>query len=286
MRQRSWSRWTIVAGVAAALLVPAVIQAVWVSPTAVFMDDTARNAQITIGNASEEAEEVTIELRFGYLDTDSLGTPFIRLMDDPGPEYPSAAGWIGLFPQRVRLEPGERRVVRLFARPPADLPEGEYWSRLIVTSHRAASPVAAADTLLHAGVNLEIRLVTSVSFRKGALTTGVGLGDLTASADADSLVVRVGMDRTGNAAYLGTGHFALVDSTATVVREWSTPLAVYYPINRRFVFPLEGLAPGSYLLRVRAEAVRSDVEEGRVLPAAPAADSIVVTLAEDPGTPP
>jgi len=268
----------IAAAAAAAFLIPAVIEAVWISPTAVFMDDTARNTQVTIGNASDEPEEVTIELRFGYLDTDSVGTPFIRLLDDPGPEYPSAAQWTGLFPQRARLEPGEKRVVRLFARPPADLPDGEYWSRLIVTSRRAASPVAAADSSLQAGVNLEIRLVTAVTFRKGTLTTGIALGDVTAFADADSLVVRVGMDRLGTAAYLGTGHFELVDATGAVVQQWATPLAVYYPINRRFVFPLDGLAPGTYLVRVRAEAVRPDIEEGRVLPAPTVSDSVSVTV--------
>jgi hypothetical protein len=277
MSPRSWSPW-LTAAVAAALLVPAVIDAVWVSPTAVFMDDTSRNAQVTIGNSSEEAEEVTIELRFGYLDTDSLGTPFVRLLDDPGPEYPSAAGWIGLFPQRVRLEPGERRVVRLFARPPADLPEGEYWSRLIVTSRRAASPVAAGDTALQAGVNLEIRLVTSVTFRKGALSTGLTLTGLTALADADSLVVRAGMERSGNAAYLGTGHFEVVDATGVIVRQWATPLAVYYPIDRRFVFPLDSLPAGGYTVRLRADAARADVEEGRVLPAPSVMDSVAVTV--------
>jgi len=263
-----------VAAAALALLVPAAIEAVWVSPTAVFMDDASRNAQVTLGNSSDVPEEVTIELRFGFLDTDSLGTPFIRLIDDPGPEFPSAARWVGLFPQRARLEPGEKRVVRLFARPPADLPDGEYWSRLVVTSRRAASPVAAGDTAAHAGVTLEIRLVTSVIFRKGAVQTGITLGDLTATAHGDSLVVRAGMDRVGNAAYLGTGYFDLLDGTGATVRQWSSPLAVYYPINRRFVFPLDSLAPGDYVLRMRAEAVRPDIEEGRVLSAAPVADSI------------
>jgi P pilus assembly chaperone PapD len=267
-------RWLATAAVVLALLVPAVIEAVWVSPTAVFMDDASRNAQVTLGNSSDVPEEVTIELKFGFLDTDSLGTPFIRLIDDPGPEFPSAARWVGLFPQRARLEPGEKRVVRLFARPPADLPDGEYWSRLIVTSRRAATPAAVGDTAAHAGVTLEIRLVTSVIFRKGAVQTSVTLSDLTAAAHGDSLVVRAGMDRVGNAAYLGTGYFDLLDATGTAVRQWSSPLAVYYPINRRFVFPLDSLPAGDYVLRLRAEAVRPDIQEGHVLPATPVSDSI------------
>lgn len=263
---------------AACLLAPAVIHAVYVSPTAVFMDDRNRNAQVTLGNSSDVPEEVRIELKFGFLDTDSAGTPFIRLIEDPGPEFPAATGWLGVFPQRTRLEPGEKRIVRLFARPPADLPDGEYWSRLIVTSRRAPSPISPGDSLARAGVSLEIRLVTAVTFRKGAVSTSLALRDLTAVAEGDSLVVRVSMDRGGNAAYLGTMNVDLADSLGAVARQWATPIAVHVPIHRRFVFPLDSLAPGTYRLRLSTEARRDDVQEGGVLPAPPVADSVTVLV--------
>lgn len=278
MSRRPRSRWAVALLAAAGLLAPAVIHAVYVSPTAVFMDDGNRNAQVTLGNSSDVPEEVRIELKFGFLDTDSAGTPFIRLIEDPGPEFPSSTGWMGVFPQRTRLEPGEKRVVRLFARPPADLPDGEYWARLIVTAKRAPSPVTPGDTVARAGVSLEIRLVTSVTFRKGNVHTALTLRDLRATADGDSLVLRVGMDRGGNAAYLGTMHLQLADSAGAVAREWATPIAVHVPIDRRFVFPLEGLAPGTYRLRLATEARRDDVQEGGVLPAPPVSDSITVTV--------
>jgi hypothetical protein len=278
MARRPGRHWTIAVLAAAGLLAPAVIHAVYVSPTAVFMDDGNRNAQVTLGNSSDVPEEVRIELKFGFLDTDSAGTPFIRIIEDPGPEFPSATGWLGVFPLRTRLEPGEKRVVRLFARPPADLPDGEYWSRLIVTSRRAPSPVAPGDSLARAGVSLEIRLVTSVTFRKGQVSTSLTLRDLTAAAEGDSLVLRVGMDRGGNAAYLGTMHVDLTDALGAVAREWATPVAVHVPISRRFVFPLDSLAAGTYLLRLTTEAKRDDVPEGGVLPAPPVADSITVTV--------
>jgi hypothetical protein len=278
MSPRLGRRWILAAVCAACLLAPAVIHAVYVSPTAVFMDDQNRNAQVTLGNSSDVPEEVRIELKFGFLDTDSAGTPFIRLIEDPGPEFPAATGWLGVFPQRTRLEPGEKRIVRLFARPPADLPDGEYWSRLIVTSRRAPSPVSAGDSLARAGVSLEIRLVTAVTFRKGAVSTSLALRDLTAVAEGDSLVVRVGMDRGGNAAYLGTMNVDLADSLGAVARQWATPIAVHVPINRRFVFPLDSLAPGTYQLRLSTEARRDDVQEGGVLPAPPVADSITVLV--------
>lgn len=79
----------------------------------------------------------------------------------------------GAFPRRVRIEPGDRQVVRLLATPPADLPDGEYWTRLIVSSHGAAIPLATGDTAVRAGVTLEIRIVTSVIYRKGELGTEI-----------------------------------------------------------------------------------------------------------------
>jgi len=259
-------------------LLPTVIYAIFVSPTAVFMDERNPSAQITLGNSGETPEEAQIDLQFGFPDTDSAGTPFVRLMEDPPPQFPSAAAWIRPFPRRVRLEPGDRQVVRLLAQPPADLPDGEYWSRLIVTARGASVPVASSDTAVRAGVSLEIRLVTSVTFRKGAVSTGVSVSDFTAEAAGDSLVTWARFTRQGNAAYLGTATFDVLDQGGLTVRSWPTVMAVYYPIHRRFLFPLASLAPGDYRVRLTLTSARSDLMPGQALPAATVADSVVLTV--------
>ncbi len=193
------------------VLLPAIIEAIYVSPTAVFMDERSDAAQVTIGNSGDTPEEATVELQFGFPDVDSAGTPFVRMIDDPGPEFPSAADWIRAFPQRVRLEPKSQQVVRLLARPPANLPDGEYWTRLIVTGRGASLRVAGADSVVRAGVNLVIRLVASVTYRKGKVSTGVAVRDLAAEAEGDSLTLWAHLDRQGNAAYLGTADVELVN---------------------------------------------------------------------------
>lgn len=278
MARRSWARWIAAAVAAAALLVPAVIEAVYVTPTALFIDAGNRNGQLTLGNSSDEPEEVLIELKFGFVDTDSAGTPFVRLIDDPGPEFPSATDWLGVFPQRVRLDPGEKQVVRVFARPPADLPEGEYWSRLIITARPIRPTPSPDDSLARAGVSIIVRLVTSVTYRNGNVNTGLSLTNVTASVEGDALVAWIGMAREGNAAYLGTLHFELLDTAGAMLREWSTPVSVHVPITWRFAFPLEPLAPGDYVLRVRTEAARPDIDAERVLPAVPVVHTIPITV--------
>jgi len=261
-----------------AVVVPAVIEAIYVAPTAVFMDDRSQSAEVTIGNSGDTPEEATIELRFGFPDADSAGTPYVRMVDDPGPEFPSAADWIRAYPQRVRLDPKTQQVVRLLARPPENLPDGEYWTRLIVTGRGASIPVVGADTAVRAGVNLVIRLVASVTYRKGKVTTGVAVRDLAAEADGDSLTLWAHMDREGNAGFLGTADVELVNGGGSTVRRWSTALAVYVPMRRRFAFPLDSVAPGDYRVRFRLRSVRPDLPADRVLPAPTVVDSVAVRV--------
>jgi hypothetical protein len=266
--------WSPVIALLVLGVVARVLGAVFIAPHAVFIDHETKSAQVILGNGGDAPEEVSVDLRFGYPSTDSLGTPYIHFLDQPGPEYPSAQGWIRAFPRRIRLEPGDRQTVRLLATPPPDLPDGEYWTRLIVTSRGAAVPVATADTAVRAGIDLELRLVVAVSYRKGALATGVALTRLAASVAPDSLVIWMGVARQGNAAYLGTARFTVLDSAGAVAREWATPISVYYPFDRRFVVPLEELAPGAYRLALTLVAERGDLEARRVLPAATVGDTV------------
>ncbi len=256
------------------LALPAVIQAIYVAPTAVFIDDRTRFTEVTIGNSGDRPEEATVELQFGFPDADSAGTPYVRFVPDAGPEFPSAAEWIRPFPQRVRLEPGTQQVVRLLARPPADLPDGEYWSRLIVTGRGAYVRLPTADTTLHAGVNIEIRLVVSVTYRKGNVTTRPVIRSVTAEAEGDSVTVWAHLAREGNGAFLGTADIEVVDLRGGVLRSRSVALAVHYPMRRRFAVPLDSLAAGDYRVRFRLRAERSDLPADKVLPAPTVTDSV------------
>lgn len=265
----------------ALFLLPGIIEAVYVSPTAVFLGDRNRSAQITVGNAGDTPEEATIELRFGFPDVDSAGTPYIRFVEDPGPEFNSAADWIRAFPQRVRLEAHSQQVVRLLARPPDSLPEGEYYTRMIVTGRGASIRVNSTDSAVRAGVSLEIRLVTSVTYRKGRVTTGVKIRGVSAEAEGDSLSVWAHMEREGNGAYLGTAEVEVLNPRGTIVRRYATALAVHYPVRRRFSYPLDSLASGDYSVRFRVRTRRPDLESyapGSVLQAPTVMDSVAVRV--------
>ncbi|MBE0593596.1 MAG: hypothetical protein IH616_14480 [Gemmatimonadales bacterium] len=251
-------------------LAPVIADAILVSPHALFITHEQRTSEIYLVNQGDEAEEVTVEFEYGYPATDSAGQITMRLIPDPPADAPSAAGWLRAFPRQARVEPGQRQRVRIRANPPADLPDGEYWSRIIVTSRGAGQPVqVAGDTAVKAGITLQLRTITSLTYRKGEVSTGIRLDDFRIEAAADSIAAWVGLTRSGNGAFLGTVLLELGDADGNVVRSWATPVAVYYSVLRRFPLETEGLAPGRYTLRFLVSTDRQDIDPRYVLPAEP-----------------
>lgn len=260
------------------VLVPVIGYAVLVAPHAVFIDHRSRTGQVYLVNTGNAPEEVSVELKYGYPDTDSTGGIFVRLIDEPDSSQPSAAGWVRAFPRRVTVQPGERQVIRLLAQPPAGLPDGEYWSRIIVTSRGQQVAFGGADTAVRAGVSLEVRTIISLTYRKGPVRTGVVLRDFRASVERDSLIAWVGLAREGNAAFLGTTRIQLRDSSDAVRGEWSTPTAVFFEVRRRYAFPLEGVTRGVYRVALDITTDRDDLPQTNILPAAPIRQTAAVEV--------
>ena len=258
---------------------PVFVEAVLVAPHAVFISHRTRTAQVELFNTGNESEEVAIELKYGYPDSDSAGNVFLRLFDEPPADEPASTSWIRAFPRRVVVPPGQRQTVRLLAQPPADLPDGEYWTRLMVTSRPAVPQAGPADTgQVRAGITVEIRTVISVSYRKGALQTGIALTDFRTGVEGDSLVTWFGLRREGNAAYLGTARVELRDAADQVAGEWSAPVGVYHSQLRRVTIPVAGLPRGGYTVQLSVTTAREDISAADVLPAEPVRRAVAVEI--------
>lgn len=255
-------------------------QGVMIAPTAIFLDHGSRSGSVLLYNPNTEPVEVTISVIFGYPTTDSTGTIYLRTLETPDSTVPSAAGWLQAFPRRLTVMPLERQTVRLLARPPAGLPDGEYWARLVVAAKGGQVPVSGVpDTAeIRVGLTLEVRSILGVYYRKGAATTGVELSQLGAEFVGDTLEVRGALTRTGNAAYLGTVHGELVDSAGVVRAAFRSPTVVHYTITPRYRTFTGVLPPGRYRLRVTVEPEREDMDSRATLPAPIVRDSLEVLV--------
>lgn len=273
-RSRHRSALVVALLVAAALVLPAALEAVLVAPHAVFMSHRARTGQLQLHNTGTRPEEVTIELMYGYPAADSTGRVRVELTDTPDSTEPSASGWVRAFPRRLVLAPGDRQVVRLLATPPEGLDDGEYWSRIVVTSRAAQERAQAADSGVTTGIDMQLRTVLSLIYRKGAISTGIAIDSLAATGDRDSLVATARLDRGGNGAWIGNAVFTLADSTGATVDDWTNAVAVYRSDTRRFVLPLDSVPAGSYRLRVELNTDRTDVDRRHILQAPAVLDSL------------
>lgn len=258
----------------------ALAQGVIVAPHAVFIDHSTRSGSITLYNPGDEPVEVGVSFGFGYPTSDSAGAVGLELLDSVPAGQPAATPWLQAFPRRVTVGKQQRQTIRILASPPAGLPDGEYWARLVVSAKAGQVPVAGVPDsgAISVGLSLEVRTVIGVVYRKGALTTGIALAPIRASYAADTVAVRVPMTRTGTAAYLGTARVQLVDARGATVAEADRAVGVYYTLDPRLDVPVDSLPAGTYKVRVSVTTDRTDLPARAALPAPAVRDSVELRI--------
>jgi len=249
-----------------------------VAPHAVFIDHRLRSGSVLLYNPGTEPVEVTISTIFGYPVTDSTGAITLRTVDAPDSTVPSALAWIQAFPRRLTVAPRERQTVRLLARPPAGLADGEYWLRMVIAAQAGRVPISGVTdtTAIQVGLTLEVRTIIGVNYRKGPVTTGLALSQLRAHIVADSLITRARLERRGNAAFIGTIRQTLLDSAGRVVQSYQSPIGVYVAMEPRLanLLPPPRLRRGHYWLRYEVATEREDLDPAVVLKAPAVRDSV------------
>ena len=262
-------------------------QGVMVAPHAVFIDHSRGSGSVLLYNPGTEPVEVSISTIFGYPTTDSSGNIKLNTIENPDSTVPSALAWIQAFPRRLTVAPKERQTVRLLARPPVGLADGEYWLRLVIAAQAGTVPISGVSdtTAIQVGLKLEVRTILGVNYRKGAVMTGVALSNLRAHIVGDSVITRARLERRGNAAFIGMIRVTIVDSTGAVraqrmgdslITAYQSPIGVYFTMEPRLAsaIPAPGLPRGRYWLRYEVVAEREDLDPKVVLKTPAVRDSV------------
>ena len=248
---------------------PEPADAVTVTPAALFIDHRTRSASLSLHNPGLTAEEIEITFAFGYAQSDADGRVQVVFLDSVPGHEPSAVPFLRAFPRRLRLEPGQRQLVRVLVQPPADLPDGEYWARVMVASTGGQPPIEQRTGEVR--LQLEVRTVFAVAlnYRHGTVATGLEIADARVERADSTVDLLLDMERQGNAAFLGRAVIDLLDESGRVVSTLEQDVAVYRRILWRFALPLpEGRSPGAgWSVRWRVEAERQGEEAAALLPA-------------------
>jgi hypothetical protein len=262
------------------LALPQAAAAVTVSPTALYITHETRSATLTLRNPADRPVEVTIGFVFGYPQNNEAGGVHVPLHEVAPEGERSAAEWLRAFPRQVRLEPGERQVVRVLATPPGDLEDGEYWARVVVTTRGGQAPIEQVTEGRSVRIDMETALVLPASYRKGQLTTGVTVNNAVAEATDEGVALRFDLERAGDAAYLGRVTAEVASSAGEVVASGRLSVAVYRELSRSFIIPWpEGYSPGGeYTIRYRFATERPDLPSAGPIRSAPVEGSIGVVV--------
>ena len=255
-------------------------QGVMVAPHAVYIDHRVRSGSVLLYNPGTEPVEVTISTLFGYPTTNEKGEIVLRTVDAPDSTLPSALAWIQAFPRRLTVAPLERQTVRLLARPPAGLADGEYWVRLVIAAKAGQIPIVGVSdtTAIQVGLTLEVRTIIGIAYRKGPVNTRLVLSNVRAQLLGDTLVTWSRLERRGNAAFVGTVRGTLVDSTGATRASFAMPLGVYFTMEPRIANVIGKLPKGRYWLRYEVAAEREDLDPSVVLKAPAVRDSVQLVV--------
>ena len=274
MRSYCWSTLFAIGAVA-----PLAAQGVLVAPHAVVIDHRTRSTSITLYNPSAMPVEITVSTFFGFPITDSAGD--FQLTTPVDGSSRSAAEWIDAYPRRTVLGPLERQTVRLLARAPADLADGEYWSRIMITAKGGKVEVSSNDSLpsgIQVGLDLEVCTIIPLQYRKGTVSTGIAVSTPRVTHVGDSLQIRARLVRQGNAAFVGTARGVLIDERDQVVASFAVPLAVYTELDPRFALGVGKLPGGHYRFKLSLAPERADLPPEQILPAKSQDAQVAVTL--------
>lgn len=241
---------------------------VTVAPTILTLRDRARIGSFLVNNQSNETQQVTIEFRFGFAVTDSMGGRSMQYGDSIAGAESSMRPWLRAFPRRFNLPPGEQQLVRLVSAPPAGLPAGTYWTRLVTTSTPAKQPDTTARAM-EAQLILNMEQVTTVLYRQGEVSAGIEAGPMRVARAGNTTALLLPLRRTGNAPYLGTFVLRVLDAAGKTVAQDTTLDGVYFELLRRYEIPTSQLPPGTYTYEFEAQPGRSDIPRADQIPGTP-----------------
>ncbi|MFL6721427.1 MAG: molecular chaperone [Sphingomonas sp.] len=160
-----------------------------VAPTRIVLDGR-RGAEIILNNIGDEPATYRVSVEFRRM-TESGG-----LVDVPAPTDADkkVEDMIVYAPRKVTLAPHEPQAIRIAARPPQGLPDGEYRVHLLFRAIPAATPVAQLAGEAPKGVQFRLTPIYGVT-----IPVIVRLGNLQAIAG----IANVQLEKQGNAAAIG-----------------------------------------------------------------------------------
>ncbi len=232
------TRSTLAAVLAAPLFVSAApaeagIGDLLVAPTRIVLDGR-RGAEVVLNNIGEEPAVYRVSVEFRRMDQDGG----LNEVSQPTADDQKAADMIVYAPRRVTLAPHEPQAIRIAARPPQGLPDGEYRIHLLFRAIPPANPVVkAAASEPEKGLRFQLTPIYGVTIpvivRLGNLQAVAGIANVHLEKKDGNPVVSLDLSRTGSRSTFGEVRVLKPGVKDPIALQKA--VAVYTEVNRRHV---------------------------------------------------
>lgn len=173
-----------------------------VAPTRIVLDGR-KGAEIILNNIGEDTAVYRVSIEFRRMTEDG------GLVDvnEPTAEDKTAADMIVYAPRRVTLAPHQPQAIRIAARPPQGLPDGEYRVHLLFRAIPPPMPVAPASSEAPKGLRFQLTPVYGVTIpvivRLGNLQATAGIANVHLDTRNGRPAVALDLSRSGQRSTFG-----------------------------------------------------------------------------------
>jgi len=205
-----------------------------VAPTRIVLDGR-KGAEIVLNNIGEDSATYRVSVEFRRMTTDGS----LENVTDPTPAQEAAADMIIYAPRRVTLAPHEPQAVRITARAPEGLPDGEYRVHLLFRAIPPANPVQQASVPDQTkGLRFELTPIYGVTIpvivRLGNLQATAGIANVHVEKTKEGAsAVGVDLSRAGTRSTFGEVRVLKAGVKDPIALQKA--IAVYTEINSRHV---------------------------------------------------
>jgi P pilus assembly chaperone PapD len=201
-----WTRSILAAGIIAPAFVPTAAGAgvgdLLVAPTRLVLDGR-KGAEVILNNIGDEPATYRVSVEFRRM------TEKGELVDvvTPSASDKAAEDMIIYAPRKVTLAPHEPQAIRIAARPPQGLPDGEYRVHMLFRAIPPATPVVQPAGEKPKGVQFQLTPVYGVTIpvviRLGNLQASAGIANVQLEHVGSGAAVGLDLTRTGTRSTYG-----------------------------------------------------------------------------------
>jgi P pilus assembly chaperone PapD len=222
-----------------------------VAPTRVVLNGS-RGTEIILNNIGDDVATYRISVELRRMKSDGA----LEDVSDPNAEEKLAESMIVYAPRRVTLAPQEPQTVRISARAPKDLPDGEYRVHLLFRAVPPPAPVEAPKEVK--GIAFKLTTVYGVTIpviaRFGNLQAKAGIADVRLTREDGKPAVSLQLTRAGDRSTFGEVRVMKAGIKEPIAIQRG--IAVYTEIGQRNVtIPIEEQYASAATGRVKVQYV-------------------------------